>query len=255
MLDDKKCAMSFLIATLFLLFSSFILGAVLFFTSNYSTYTIAYAQFQNNMSSSSLLGVNITSPQKGQQIPANIVDLTISGKSTDKPAADDCQVSVIVNSIKPYQHAIANGSTGEKNDYSRWFFILNSNYTSIKEGANKITAKLSCLPTVMSDDNNMTKWYSINVTGIITRNNNTNTTIPTQTSPAINSSAEFESNNKDQQQQSLEPKAKEEQEKPIFNSNKNKDKKIEEEIENLKERIVERVEKSLEEMGIELNLP
>jgi hypothetical protein len=245
--------MSFLIATLFLLFSSFILGAVLFFTSNYSTYTIAYAQFQNNMSSSSLLGVNITSPQKGQQIPANIVDLTISGKSTDKPAADDCQVSVIVNSIKPYQHAIANGSTGEKNDYSRWFFILNSNYTSIKEGANKITAKLSCLPTVVSDDNNMTKWYSINVTGITTRNNNT--TIPTQTSPAINSSAEFESNNKDQQQQSLEPKAKEEQEKPIFNSNKNKDKKIEEEIENLKERIVERVEKSLEEMGIELNLP
>ena len=66
------------------------------------------------MSSSSLLGVNITSPQKGQQIPANIVDLTISGKSTDKPAADDCQVSVIVNSIKPYQHTIANGSTGEK---------------------------------------------------------------------------------------------------------------------------------------------
>jgi hypothetical protein len=253
LLDDKKCAMSFLIATLFLLFSSFILGAVLFFTSNYSTYTIAYAQFQNNMSSSSLLGVNITSPQKGQQIPANIVDLTISGKSTDKPAADDCQVSVIVNGIKPYQHAIANGSTGEKNDYSRWFFILNSNYTSIKEGANKITAKLSCLPTVVSDDNNMTKWYSINVTGITTRNNNT--TIPTQTSPAINSSAEFESNNKDQQQQPLEPKAKEEQEKPIFDSNKNKDKKIEEEIENLKERIVERVEKSLEEMGIELNLP
>src|SRR5215203_3841927 len=110
--------MSLSIATTLLLF---ILGAVLFFTSDYGRDTITYAQFQNNMSSSPLLGVNITSPQKGQQIPANIDDLTISGKSTDKPAANDCQVSVIVNSVKSYQHARANGTTGESNDYSRWF--------------------------------------------------------------------------------------------------------------------------------------
>jgi|SRR5215207_9983489 len=56
--------MSLLITTAFLLFSLFILGAVLFFKSNYGIYTIIYAQLQNNMSSSSLLGVNITSPQK-----------------------------------------------------------------------------------------------------------------------------------------------------------------------------------------------
>jgi hypothetical protein len=157
----------------------FILGAVLIFTSNYSSDTITYAQSQNNMSSSPLLGVNITSPQKGQQIPTNINDLTISGKSTDKPTADDCQVSVIVNGVKPYQPATANGTTGENNDYSRWFFILNPNYTSIKEGENKITAKLSCLPTIAGDDNNMTRWYSINVAGTT----NDNTTI----SPSITS--------------------------------------------------------------------
>ncbi|HKG87975.1 MAG TPA: hypothetical protein VKA95_06585, partial [Nitrososphaeraceae archaeon] len=144
------------------------------------------------------------------------------------------------------------GTTGENNGYSRWFFILNSNYTSIKEGVNKITAKLSCLPTVMGDDNNMTKWYSVNVTGITTRNDTT--TIPPQSHPVINSSAQVEPNNKDEQQP-LEPKAKEEHEAPIFDSDNNNDRKIREEIENLRERIMERVEKSLEEKGIELNLP
>jgi molecular chaperone GrpE (heat shock protein) len=132
-----------------------------------------------------------------------------------------------------------------------WFFILNSNYTSIKEGANKITAKLSCLPSVVGEDNNMTKWYSVNVTGITVRNETT--TVPPQSPPVINSSAQVEPNNKDKQQP-LEPKASEEQEAPIFDFNNN-DKKIREEIENLRERIMERVEKSLEEKGIELNLP
>ena len=99
----------------------------------------------------------------------------------------------------------------------------------------------------------MTKWYSVNVTGITTRNNNTTTITPPQSSPAINSSAQVEPNNKDKQQP-LEPNANEEQQAPIFDFNDN-DKKIREEIENLRERIMERVEKSLEEKGIELNLP
>jgi hypothetical protein len=234
--------MPFSINAAFLLLSLFILSAVLFFTSNYGIYTIAYAQSKNNMSSSSLLGVNITSPQKGQQIPVNFNDLTISGKSTDKPATDDCQVSVIVNNVKPYQPATANGTAGENNDYSRWFFILDSNYTFIKEGVNKITAKLSCLPAVLGEDNNMTKWYSINVTGIMTRNDNTTTsTISPKSLPVINSSAEVEPNNKDELPAALEPKT--------------NDKNIRKEIENLRERIMERVEKSLKEKGIELNLP
>jgi hypothetical protein len=192
--------------------SLFILGAVLFFKSNYSDDTIIFAQLQNNMSSSSLLGVNITSPQKGQQIPVNSNDLNISGKSTDKPAADDCQVSVIVNNVKPYHLATANGTTGEKNDYSRWFFIFNSNYTSIKEGINKITAKLSCLPNSVGNDNNMSRWYSINVTGIT----NDTTTIPPQSPPVVNSSTQVEP---ESELQRLESNADGEKEVPIFDWN------------------------------------
>jgi len=77
--------------------------------------------------------------------------------------------------------------------------------------------------------------------------------MPPQSPPVINSSAQVEPNNKDEPQP-LEPKAKEEYEAPTFESN-NDDGKVREEIENLRERIMERVEKSLEEKGIELNLP
>src|ERR671919_516745 len=123
------------------------------------------------------IGVNITSPERGKTIPINTT-LTVSGKSTDNPAADDCQVAVIVNNVKPYQPATANGSTGAPSDYSRWYFVLGSNYTSIKEGVNEITAKLTCLPAA-------TKWYSVNVTGVAsTQTRNITTTTTNMTSPS-----------------------------------------------------------------------
>jgi hypothetical protein len=51
-------------------------------------------------------------------------------------------------------------------------FLLNSSYASINEGPNnKITSKIICPP-------NLTKWYSVNVTGILS-----NTTILNITSP------------------------------------------------------------------------
>lgn len=246
MTDDKYHAMSLSITTAFLLLSLFILGAI-FFIINYSAHINTYAQFQNNMSSLSLSGVNITSPQRGQQIPVNVNDLNIAGKSTDKPNANDCQVSVIVNGIKPYQSATADGSTGTKNDYSRWFFLLGSNYTSIKEGTNEITAKLSCLSNSLSNNNNTTKWYSINVTGVTASNN---ITIPTQSSPVINPGTQDEPNIDELQNPA------EEQEKPLFGaSDENAEKVIKEEIKNFRERIMEEVEDGLKEKGIELNLP
>lgn len=102
-----------IIMTLSLLLS-IILETVIFLSSTENNNgSIIYAQFQNNNSNISL-GVNITSPQRGQQIPISISNLNISGKSTDNPTAEDCQVSVIVNGIKPYQPATA---TGAKNDY------------------------------------------------------------------------------------------------------------------------------------------
>jgi Ca2+-binding RTX toxin-like protein len=126
------------------------------------------------------LGVNITSPERGTTI---LVDsgLTVSGKSTDDPFDENCEVSVIVNNVRPYQPATANGSTGQTIDYSRWFFILSHNYTSIKEGVNEITARLSCLPSTTTGSN-LTKWYSVNVTGVADgQNATTTTTAPTTT--------------------------------------------------------------------------
>jgi hypothetical protein len=105
------------------------------------------------------IGVKITSPTTGQSVPAgNDQQLLIAGTSTDD-SISNCQVTVIVNGVKPYQQVIANGSSGI-NDYSTWNYLLNSSYTSIKDSPdNKITSKLVCGP-------NLTKWYSVNVTGI-----------------------------------------------------------------------------------------
>jgi hypothetical protein len=246
--NNKYPALSLPIGVSFLLFLSlFILSGVLFFANNHGVDHIIFAQFQNNMSSLPLPGVNITSPQKAQQIPINISELNISGKSTDRPAIDDCQVSVIVNDVKPYQPATANGTTGENNDYSKWSFLLNSNYTSIKQGVNKITAKLSCLPDIVG--NNITKWYSINVTGIATTERNNSTPIPPpQPSPAIDPNIQLES--KSSEPRRLDSDSNEEREPPISDTND----KIGEEIDNLKDRIMEQVEENLRDKGIEVNL-
>lgn len=140
-----------------------------------------YGQLQNET-----IGVNITSPERGETIPISS-NLTISGKSTDSPTADDCNIAVIVNAIRPYQPATANGSTGGSDDYSEWFFVLNPNYTSLKEGVNEITAKLSCLPS------NMTKWYSVNVTGVTS----------TQDTPTLNTTAQSEIGIPEQEEQQM----------------------------------------------------
>ena len=114
-----------------------------------------------------LHAVKIISPTKNQQVPIG-KDLTISGTSIDN-LTSSCQVSVIVNSIKPYQPATATGTGGGASDYSKWNFILTSKYTTIKQGPNnKITAKYSCInnPSVVS-------YSSVNVTGVTMTANTT----------------------------------------------------------------------------------
>ena len=106
--------------------------------------------------------VKITSPTRGQQIPVG-KDLTISGTSIDNATAK-CEVSVIVNNVKPYQPAISTvgpGRTGGAADYSKWKFDITSKYTTIKPGENRITAKFECT------DNSASKSFSsVNVTGV-----------------------------------------------------------------------------------------
>jgi hypothetical protein len=113
--------------------------------------TNTYAQTSN------LVGIRITSHTTGQQVPVG--QLTISGTSTDNPTTD-CQVSVDVNDVKPLQNATATGPGGV-NDYSTWQFTYTEDYQIIQEGVNELTSKLSCL----SNPANVTKYYSVNVTG------------------------------------------------------------------------------------------
>jgi hypothetical protein len=145
--------------------------------------TIVYAQQMSPPSSTSpqipvqsssspkLHAVKIISPIKGQQIPVG-KDLTIAGTSIDN-ATSNCQVSMSINRVKPYQPATAAG-TGGANDYSKWNFVLTPNYTTIKPGPdNRITAKYTCT------DNSVVAsptYSSVNVTGVM---DSTSTTVPT----------------------------------------------------------------------------
>jgi hypothetical protein len=117
---------------------------------------------QSPSSTASPKAVKIISPAKGQQIPVG-KDLTISGTSIDN-AASNCQVSMSVNRVRPYQPATAAG-TGGANDYSKWNFVLTPNYTTIKPGPdNRITAKYTCT------DNSVVAsptYSSVNVTGVM----------------------------------------------------------------------------------------
>ena len=127
-------------------------------SSETSTPFLEWYQTQGaNQQITNPLAVKITTPVTGQQVPAG-QSLIISGVSSDN-STSECKVSVIVNAEKPYQPAFANG-TGGINDYSTWNFMITPTYTTIREGPdNKITSKLECTP-------NLTKWYSVNVTGI-----------------------------------------------------------------------------------------
>jgi hypothetical protein len=115
-------------------------------------------QQQQHQPSQKIHIVKITSPAKGQQVVAG-KNLIVSGTSVDNTTSD-CGVSVIVNGVKPYRLASANGSAGPK-DYSKWNFTLTPAYTSIKQGQNKITAKFSC-----TNDPNLISHSSVNVTGV-----------------------------------------------------------------------------------------
>jgi hypothetical protein len=153
------------IITMIVVFSLFLF--VVFLTNTITIYAQQVPQTQAQSSSSTtsppkLHAVKIISPIKGQQIPVG-KDLTIAGTSIDN-ATSNCQVSVIVNHIRPYRPATAAGTGGGANDYSKWNFVLTPNYTTIKPGPdNRITAKYTCTdnPVMVSP-----YYSSVNVTGV-----------------------------------------------------------------------------------------
>jgi hypothetical protein len=133
------------------------------------------------------LGIKIISPTYNQTVPVGS-GFKILGSSIATDDVQNCYVSIIVNNIKPYQNATASGPIGI-NDYSKWnFTLLPDKYNPIKEGQNKITSKLSCLngnnntnSNSITNSTNLTKWYSVNVTGVTmpSKANNTQTTTNT----------------------------------------------------------------------------
>jgi hypothetical protein len=134
--------------------------------------------------------VKITHPTPDQQISTNNGTLRISGISSDN-STSNCEVSIIANNVKPYQRTVPN----KDDDYSSWSFTLNSSYTPIKEGPNKLTSKISCLAIPA----NATKWYSVNFTGVfkdITTSDNQSQEVSNNTNMiANNTQMEIDANN------------------------------------------------------------
>ncbi len=151
----------------FIVLTSFI--AVIISNNNKTDLTLVLAQAATNnnntlqapLSSPSAIthDVKITSPTKGQQVPIG-KDITITGTSLANPNSN-CQITVIVNHVKPYQPATGAGPGGSK-DYSKWNFVLSSKYTTIHQGQNKITAKYNC----SSANPGGLSFNSVNVTGV-----------------------------------------------------------------------------------------
>jgi hypothetical protein len=147
-----------------------------------------------------LHAVRITSPIKGQQVPignalvvSGITNTTLATKNTGNTTTSPsgCQVYIMINSVKPYQRATGTGPGGAA-DYSKWNYVLASNYSAIKPAPNnKITAKYACSGTHAA-----VSYYSINVTGVamsptkvgqVAASQTTNPIYPTKTVNGSNS--------------------------------------------------------------------
>ena len=87
-------------------------------------------------------------------------DLEISGIS-NYDTSNICHVSVIINDVKPYRKTIP--SRGDmKSDYSTWKYVIESDSNTIRQGDNKITARLLCAGVNGED---IRKWDSVAVIG------------------------------------------------------------------------------------------
>ena len=111
--------------------------------------SISKASEHTSLSFSDPLSVKIIYPKKEQStdIGSNLVITGTSGLNSDLT----CYVSVIINDVKPYQEVTPTGSK-TKNDYSTWKYALDPDYTTIKEGTNKITARLLCSNSTQPHD-------------------------------------------------------------------------------------------------------
>lgn len=112
-------------------------------------------------SSSDPSDIEIVYPNNDQTTKVNS-DLEISGTSNYNPSSI-CHVAVIINDAKPYKKTIpAEGNI--ESGYFTWRYIIESDSNIIKQGNNKITARLLCT-SVNGED--IRKWDSVTVIGQI----------------------------------------------------------------------------------------
>jgi hypothetical protein len=146
------------VIAIFGMITALILGSSCVVGSN-STFAVSSSPLPSTI----LPSIKITSPHKDQQVPlgSNVVVSGISSPSPADKKQTDCMVSVLLNAVKPYQKAVATGHGGST-DYSTWRYGITPKYAAINQGQNKITAKISCA----ANPTNLTKFNSLNVTGI-----------------------------------------------------------------------------------------
>jgi hypothetical protein len=142
-----------------------VLGVSLLYAFLVSGIMYSQAQLQSQLPQKPTIGVKISSPSVGQEVP--IGELNITGTSTDN-ATTDCKVYVDWNDQKPFQNATATGPGGE-NDYSNWTFTYTKDYHLITNGTNELTSKLICYDNFTDS----TKWNSVNITGVVNVKNQT----------------------------------------------------------------------------------
>jgi hypothetical protein len=110
-------------------------------------------------SSSDPTDIEIVYPSSDQTANVNS-DLEISGIS-NYDSSSMCHVSVIINNVKPYKKTIPIGGNME-NEYSTWKYIIESDSSTIRQGNNKVTARLLCTGDNGED---IRKWDSVMVIG------------------------------------------------------------------------------------------
>src|SRR5829696_2019125 len=166
--------------------------------SNITSYGQMMSSGQQDMPT---MGVKITSPSNDEKVAiGGNTNFKVTGSSTDT-ANVDCKVSVILNNVKPYQEAGPTGPGG-KSDYSTWNFVLTPNYNAtIKEGTNKITAKLSCPNPNENASSALATHYSVFFAG------EDSSISSSDTSPSVNTTATTGavSTSRQEEQQQISP--------------------------------------------------